>query len=96
MTLAVVFLIVAAVAVTFAVYFLFGSDRIANRNVLDRQVELLPRRARKGGKSDPMEELINRVFVIDERLVRMKTAMAITLLVAGGFLLIVACALAVR
>lgn len=97
MNLAGMFVVIAVLALLFAGYFFFSTDRIANRNVLDRRVELWPaRRTRKSGRPDRLEELINRVFIIDERLVRMKAGMAIVLLVAGLFLLLVSYALIAR
>ncbi len=97
-TIAAMLLSVGLIALVFAGYFLFSSDRIANRNVLDRRVEILSQlhRRRPPRRRDPMEELLNRVFVIDERLVRMKVAMAIVLLMAGLFLLLVSCTLLMR
>lgn len=96
MTMAAMLVTIAAVALIFAGYFFFGSDRIANRNVLDRQIETFRGRQRKSKKPDPLEELLNRVFIIDERLVRMKAAMAVILLLSGGFLLLVSCTLLFR
>ena len=84
-----IFVTIAIVSMAFAGYFFFGSDKIANKNVLSCRVEVLSgRRRRKPRTPDPLEELLNRVFIIDERLVRMKAAMAIILLVSGGFLLL--------
>ena len=81
---------IAVVSLACAGYFFFGSDRIANKNVLDRRVEMLSAKPqRKFRKPDALEELLNRVFVIDERLVRMKAAMATVLILAGCFLLLV-------
>lgn len=90
MTFALMLFGVGVVALAFAGYFFFGSDRIANRNVLNRRMELPARlRRRATSRPDPLEELLNRVYIIDERLVRMKAAMAIILLVAGFFLVLV-------
>ena len=87
--LAAMFVTIAVVSLVFAGYFFFGSDRIAHKNVLDRRVEILAAKHRRNPrKPDALEELLNRVFIIDERLVRMKAAMAIILLLSGGFLLL--------
>ena len=88
---------IAAVSFVFAGYFFFGSDRIANKNVLDRRIKVLSaRHQRKFRKLDALEALLNHVFVIDERLVRMKAAMATILVLAGGFLLLVSYMLLAR
>lgn len=97
MTVVAMLATIAVVSLVFAGYFFFGSDRIAHKNVLDRRLEILPSgRRRKPGKPDPLEELLNKVFIIDERLVRMKAAMAVILLISGGFLLLVSYMLLAR
>ena len=88
---------IAVVSLIFAGYFFFGSDRIANKNVLDRRIEVLSARSqRKFSHPDALEKLLNRVFIIDERLVRMKAAMAVILLISGAFLLLVSYMLLAR
>ena len=90
-------LTIGVVALVFAAYFVFGSDRIAHRNILDQWIDWLPASRRRSRPApplaDPLEALINRVYAIDEHLVRMKVAMAVVLLAAGSFLLIVSASL---
>ena len=88
---------IAVVSLIFAGYFFFGSDQIANKNVLDRRVEVLSARSQRNfSHPDALEALLNRVFIIDERLVRMKAAMAVILLISGVFLLLVSYMLLAR
>ncbi len=85
-----VFLTIGAVSLIFAGYFSFSTARIANRNVLNRRVEVLARLRRRPSQWETsLETLINQVYALDERLVRMKVVVTIALLAAGGFLLVV-------
>lgn len=85
-----IFLTIGAISLIFAGYFSFNTVRIANRNVLNRRVEVLARLRRRPSQWErSLETLINQVYVIDARLVRMKVVVTIALLAAGGFLLVV-------
>ena len=68
---------IGALAVVFGIYFTFAADRVVGKNLLS------------GKRVKQIENLINRVYALDERLVQMKVAVAVILLVAGGCLLLV-------
>ena len=69
-------LAVGVLAVVFGVYFTFAADRIAGKNLLSG----------KGVRR--IEHIINRVYALDEKLVQMKVAVAVLLLVIGAYLIV--------
>ena len=66
---------IGALAVVFGVYFTFAADRVAGKNLL------------AGKKIKQVEDLLNRVYTLDEKLVQMKVAVAVLLLIVGVFLI---------
>ncbi len=65
---------IGLLAVVFGVYFTFAADRLAGKNLL----------AGKGVKK--VEDLLNRVYTLDEKLVQMKVAVAVLLFIVGIFM----------
>ena len=65
---------IGLLAVIFGVYFTFAADRLAGKNLLSG----------KGIKK--VEDLINRVYALDEKLVQMKVAVAVLLFIVGIFM----------
>ena len=95
MIIAWIFLLIGIIALAFAGYFCCASNRIANRNVLDRRVDLFAasRSRPSAHRQAALEALLNQVYRLDEQLVRRRVATAIVLLIAGGFLLVTGCTL---
>ena len=95
MIIAWMLLCIGVIALAFAGYFCCATDRIANRNVLDRRVDLFTASGphRSPPRPNALEALLNQVYRLDERLVRNRTVTAVALLLAGAFLLVTGCAL---
>lgn len=66
---------IGGLIVVFGVYFTFAADRLSGRNLLT------------GKKVKRVETLINRVYELDSKLVQMKVAVAVLLLIVGIFML---------
>ena len=67
---------IGLLAVLFGIYFTRAADRIAGKNLLS------------GKKIKRIEAVINRVYTLDEKLVQMKAAVAVLLLIVGSFMIV--------